>query len=149
MTVMQDCGDGFGDHESSWEVAPSGSWTVNPLAINQIEGISSKAARGEQGDEPSALGDIGDAVHIEDRSHCRQHLNTDTVAAGGFRLAASPETRTTLVFVDDIVQWLIAHEHHSPFPVNTCEDAAQQPWADPALGGPCRALQAQGLAFGG
>jgi ketosteroid isomerase-like protein len=31
----------------------------------------------------------------------------------------SGRTRSTLVFVDNGEQWLIAHEHHSPFPAST------------------------------
>jgi hypothetical protein len=31
----------------------------------------------------------------------------------------SGRTRSILVFVDDGEQWLIAHEHHSLFPINT------------------------------
>lgn len=30
----------------------------------------------------------------------------------------SGRTRSTLVFVDSNEQWVIAHEHHSPFPTN-------------------------------
>ena len=33
--------------------------------------------------------------------------------------AVSGRSRSTLVFVDSNGQWLIAHEHHSPFPTDT------------------------------